>query len=171
MIPSTNLTLVTGLAEECDFHVVTQNSVFKKWRTFLLRLSHKSSVTSRRWPLYFLPGDATITHLFKTGSDDADCVSGLLLITVTTHVLPLSIHATLQHLPARPWCLRTAAEVNCKCAGMLLSKAFFRLLQKGCLLEDLIGDNKRSRDVWGVTAHRRKRTPQTLLCHWEMTPD
>lgn len=131
MIPSTNLTLMTGLDEERDFHVVAQNSVFKKWRTFLIRSSHQSSVTSRRWPLCFLPGDATINHLFNTGSDDADYLSELLLITVATRVLPLAINVTPQRLPPRPWCLRTAAEVNCKCASMPPPKAFRRLPQKG----------------------------------------
>lgn len=73
---------------------VAQNSILKKWRTFLRRWSHKSSVTSRRWPLCFLPGDATVNRHFETGSDDAGRLPGLFLITGATHVLPSAIKAT-----------------------------------------------------------------------------
>lgn len=141
MIPSVTLPLPTGL-DECDFcEGVAQNSAVKKWRIFLLRLSHKSSVTSRRMPCVLL-GGPTISYLFKMGSLRLVFLLGLLLIPVTPHAFLLVIkchHSNIFHPLSATWGLWwqwTATVLAC-----YSPRDCSHLSRRKYLLEDIIWCN------------------------------
>lgn len=122
-------------------------------------------MTSRRWPLYFLPGDATVNRHFETGSDDAGRLPGLFLITGATHVLPSAIKAT-------PSIFHHVLASEDRSGGEL--RTCWRAAQaseRGVFWRTSSATTKGAETFGGVTVHRRKRTTQTLLRHWEMTQD